>query len=174
MKKLPSKNMFLIILLGGGVVAFVLLSIFPNYIAYSNINHEIEELEVQIEEQKILSPIFEDLRDKARFEKPQDLPFPEKEALPKNETGRISLIIQNVVQKNGFALDRIVTDMSSLAAESETLKMSVYMIGDFMQLRPVLLQLGALPYLSHIETIQIERFDGRNKVMLALWIAREQ
>jgi len=52
--KLPTKNIMVIALFGGGIIFFVLLSVFPNYIAYSNIENEINTLKNQIEEQKIL------------------------------------------------------------------------------------------------------------------------
>ena len=77
--KLPTKNIMVIALFGGGIIFFVLLSVFPNYIAYSNIENEINTLKNQIEEQKILSPIFTDLSKKASFQDPENLPFPNKE-----------------------------------------------------------------------------------------------
>ena len=163
-----------IILFGGGILFFVLLSIFPNYIAYSNIDHEINTLKDQIEEQKILSPIFTDLSDKAKFENPADLPFPQKDKLSKNETGNISAIIQNIIRLNDYKLDSILTDVGGLMNESGILKMSIEMTGDFMNLRNLILQLGSLPYLDHIETIRIENTDNKQKVRMKLWIAQEQ
>ena len=85
MKYLPTRNTFVILIFGGGMLLFVILAIFPNYMSYNNIVHEIDILKDKIEEQKILSPIFEDLSDKAQFQKPGSLPFPapEKFILPK-------------------------------------------------------------------------------------------
>ena len=172
--KLPTKNIMVIILFGGGILFFVLLSIFPNYIAYSNIEHEINTLKDQIEEQKLLSPIFTDLSDKAKFENPEDLPFPKKEKLSKNETGNISAIIQNIIRLNDYKVDSIVTDVGGLMNESGILKMTIEMTGDFMNLRNLILQFGSLPYLDHIETIRIKNSDNKQKVLMKLWIAQEQ
>lgn len=171
--KLRSRNVVLILIFGVGIILFVLLSIFPNYIAYSNINQEISRLKGQIDEQKILSPIFNDLSEKAKFEEPADLPFPKPAKLAKNETGKISSIIKSIVNNNGFKIDHIATDVDSLAQEPNRLKLSVHMSGDFMNLRNVLLQLGALPFLEHVESIQVSSHQSKSKIQLKLWFAQQ-
>ena len=171
--KLPTKNILFIILFGGGILLFVLLSIFPNYIAYSNIENEINALRQQIEEQKILSPIFTDLSDKTKFENPENLPFPKKEKLSKNETGNISAIIQGIIRQNDFKIDSILTDVGGLMNGSGMLEINVEMTGDFINLRNMILQFGTLPYLEHIETIRIENTDEKQNVFMKLWIAQE-
>ncbi|MBW1864856.1 MAG: hypothetical protein JRI64_04300 [Deltaproteobacteria bacterium] len=171
--KLPTKNIVLITLFGGGFLFFVLLSIFPNYIAYSNIENEINILKGRIEEQKILSPIFTELSEKTKFEKPANLPFPKKEKLSKNKTGNISTIIQDIIRQNDFKLDTILTDVGGLMDGSGVLKVSIGMTGDFINLRNMILQLGTLPYLEHIESIRIENTNQKQKVSMRLFIAQE-
>lgn len=169
--KLPTKNIMVIVLFGGGIIFFVLLSVFPNYIAYSHIENEINTLKNQIEEQKILSPIFNDLSNKASFQDPEDLPFPKKEKLSKNETGNISGIIQNIILLNDFKLNSILTDVAGLMNGSGMLKMNIEISGDFMNLRNLILQLGTLPYLEHIENIRIDNTTDKQMILLKLWIA---
>ena len=171
--KLPTKNIMVIALFGGGIIFFVLLSIFPNYITYSNIENEINTLKNQIEEQKILSPIFTDLSNKARFEHSKSLPFPKKEKLSKNETGNISGIIQEIILLNDFKLNSILTDVGGLMDGSGMLKISIEISGDFMNLRDLILQFGTLPYLEHIENIRIDNANNKEKILLKLWIAQE-
>jgi len=171
---LPSRNVIIILLLGGGVLLFILLSIFPNYLAYSNINHEISTLQTQIEEQKLLSPIFSDLSAKTTFEDPENLPFPQKARLPKNETENIAAIIQKIIQQNNFNLVSILTDVGSLLEDSGILKVSIEMTGDFMNLRNMILQLGSLPYLDHIEYVRIDSHSETQQFQLKIWIAQEQ
>jgi len=174
LNKIPSRNIFVILVFGGGVLLFIMLAIFPNYISYNSIVHDINSLKSQIEEQKILSPIYEDLSDKATFEEPRNLPFPEPQKLSKYDTNKISSIIQGIVEINGFTLKSIDTDVEGLMSESGILKLSVSMTGDFMEFRNVLIGLGSLPYLAHIEVIQINSFQEQTKIMLKIWIAQEQ
>jgi len=172
-EKLPSRNVILILIFGVGIILFVLLSIFPNYIAYSNITQDIDKLKGEIEEQKILSPIFNNFSEKAKFEEPDNLPFPKKAKMAKSETAAISSVIQDIIRNNGFKLENIATDVDSLMHESGLLKLNVTMSGDFMNLRDVMLQLGALPYLEHVESIQISSSHKDSKIQLKLWFAQQ-
>ena len=172
-EKLPSRNFILTLSFGAGIILFVLLSILPNYFAYNDITQEIASLKAKIDEQKILSPIFNNFSDKAKFDEPDNLPFPKKAKMAKNETAKISSVIQDIIRKNGFKLENIATDVDSLMQESGLLKLSVQMSGDFMNLRDVMLQLGALPYLEHVESIQISSYQGSSKIQLKLWFAQQ-
>ena len=117
MKYVPTRNTVVILIFGGGMLLFILLAIFPNYISYNNIEHEISILKDKIEEQKILSPIFEDLSKKAQFQKPESLPFPAAEKISTNDTEKITPIIRNIVEENGFTLEDIDTDIESLMTD---------------------------------------------------------
>jgi hypothetical protein len=172
-EKLPSRNVILILIFGVGVILFVLLSIFPSYSDYNDITQQIDSLKAKIEEQKILSPIFNDFSAKTKFEEPDNLPFPAKSKMPKKETGKISSTIQGIIQNNGFQLDKIETDVDSLLQESGFLKLSVHMSGDFLNLRNVMLELGGLSYLEHVESIEISRHNENSKIQLKLWFAQQ-
>lgn len=174
MKYVPTRNTFVILIFGGGMLLFMLLAIFPNYISFNNIEHEISILKYKIEEQKILSPIFEDLTKKAQFQKPESLPFPKAEKLSTNDTDKITPIIRDIIETNGFTLEKIATDLESLMTESGNLKMSVNIVGEFHKLRDVLLDLGNLPYLEHIEVIQVNSFGDKNKIFLTIWVSQER
>ena len=174
MKYLPTRNTFVIVVFGGGMLLFVLLAIFPNYMSYNNIVHEISVQKDKIEEQKILSPIFEDLSKKAQFQKPGSLPFPSPEKLSRSDTEKITPIVREIIEVNGFILEDIDTDIESLMTEPGILKMSVRIVGEFNNLRNLLLDLGGLPYLEHIEVIQINSFGKKNKVNMTIWISQER
>ena len=174
MKYLPTRNTFLILTFGGGMLLFVVLAIFPNYISYNNVVHDIGILKDKIEEQKILSPIFEDLSDKAQFQNPGSLPFPPPEKLSSDDTEKITPIIRQIVDANDFYLEDIDTDIESLLTESGIIKMMVQMTGKFLNLRELLLDLGSLPYLEHIEVIQIDSFEEKTKINLTIWISQER
>ena len=174
MKYVPTRNTYVILIFGGGMLLFILLAIFPNYISYNNIEHEISILKYKIEEQKILSPIFEDLSKKAQFQKPESLPFPSADKLSANDTVKVTPIIRDIVETNGFTLEKIATDLESLMTGSGNLKTSVHIVGEFHKLRDVLLDLGNLPYLNHIEVIQVNSFGDKNKIILTIWVSQER
>jgi len=113
------------------------------------------------------------LSKKASFQDPENLPFPKKEKLSKNETSNISGIIQDIILLNDFKLNSILTDVGGLMDGSGMLKINIDISGDFMNLRNLILQLGTLPYLEHIENIRIDNTTDTQLIRLKLWIAQE-
>jgi len=58
--------------------------------------------------------------------------------------------------------------------EPGILRLMIQVIGEFQDLRELLLDLGGLPYLEHIEIIQINSFGTKNKINLTIWISKDQ
>jgi hypothetical protein len=79
-----------------------------------------------------------------------------------------------VVAANDFLLEDIDTDIESLMTEPGILRMIIQVIGEFQNLRELLLDLGSLPYLEHIEVIQISSLGTKNKINLTIWISQDQ
>ena len=171
--KIASKSYVNIVICLAGIVAFILLVIYPQNQSRKSLDHEIERLTTRIEEQKILAPLFKELASKAKFKVPNDLPFPERQKLSKEEARQMSFTVQKVIQQNDFTVENIVPDVNSLMDGSGFLKLSLVAIGDFFGLRNVMLQLSEIPYLAHVEQLQVEAYDDLVKVTLKLWFAQE-
>jgi hypothetical protein len=171
--KLPSRSYVNIIICIAGIIAFIFLVIFPQNQSRKSLDQEIEQLTTRIEEQKILAPLFEQLTSKSQFKAPDDLPFPERKKLSKEEARQISFAVQKVIQQNDFLVENIVPDVNTLMDGSGFLKLSLVAVGNFFQLRNVMLQLTEIPYLEHIETFQLETIDDLIKVNFKLWFAQE-
>ena len=75
---------------------------------------------------------------------------------------------------SGFTLEDIDTDIESLMTDSDILRMMIQITGEFQNLRELLLDLGSLPYLEHIEVIQINSLGKKNRINLTIWISRER
>ncbi len=170
---LPSKSYVNIAICIAGIIAFILLVIYPQNQSRKSLDLEIERLTTRIEEQKILAPLFKELTSKGQFKAPTDLPFPERKKLTKEEARKISFAIQKVIQQNDFTVENIVPDVNTLMDGSGFLKLSLVALGDFYRLRNVMLQLTEIPYLEHIETFQLETVDDLIKVNFKLWFAQE-
>jgi hypothetical protein len=171
--KLPPKSYVNIFICLAGIIAFILLVIYPQYQSQKSMDQEIETLSTRIEEQKILAPLFKDLTTKAQVKTPENLPFPERQKLSKEEARKISFAVQAVVQQNNFTVENIVPDVNTLMDGSGFLKLSLVAVGEFFRLRDVLIQLSEIPYLEHFETLELETDDDLIKVSLKLWFAQE-
>ncbi|MEA3428660.1 MAG: hypothetical protein U9Q84_05505, partial [Thermodesulfobacteriota bacterium] len=69
---------------------------------------QIASLNADIEEQKILNPVFKDLLKKALHKRPKGLPFPEKVKLERDKTDKIALTFQELAKKSNLKIDEII------------------------------------------------------------------
>jgi hypothetical protein len=158
----------------GGIIGFVMLSIFPTHRAIVTTDKKIAALTEKVEEQKVLYPLFKDLLEKSKSETPSQLPFPKSAKLSKEETEDISSFFQELARQNGFSVETIVPDVVSLTDGSGYLMLDAVLRGEFLKFRNLLLQLGEIPYLEKIESIQIRTVEDLKEFRLKLWIAQEE
>lgn len=171
--KLPARSIAFLLICAGGLLAFILLVIYPQQTSLDEADMEIKALKSRIEEQKLLYPVFQDLLRQAHFKNTQGLPFPNKARLGRDETVKISSIFQKIARKNHFKLVEIKSNIESLIDSSGYLKIHLVLEGHFFDLRNLLLQLGELPYLEHIERIQIRSAQEKKIISLNVWLAQE-
>lgn len=161
------------VLCGVGLSALLLIAILPRYITLTELDKQITSLNADIEEQKILHPVFKDLLKKALAKAPVGLPFPEKVKLERDKTDKIALTFQELAKKSKLKIEKIITDVDSLIDDSGFLMLSVIVKGDIFDLRNFLVKLGEVQYIEHIERVQIRALDKSKEMRLKLWIARE-
>ena len=171
--KLQFHSMISYVLCGVGLLALLLIAIFPRYITLTELDKQITSLNADIEEQKILYPVFKDLLKKALAKAPEGLPFPEKVKLERDKTDKIALTFQELAEKSNLKIEEIITDVDSLIDDSGFLMLNVILKGDIFDLRNFLVKLGELQYIEHIERVQIRALDKSKEMRLKLWIARE-
>ena len=133
---------------------------------------EIDTIERQIKEQKILFPVYENLLKEGKFKKPGTLPYPQKAKLGRHETERIYLIFGDKARKSNLSLVDVIPDVESLSESSESLIVNLLIKGNLLDFRDFLVRLGEIPYVENIEEIKIQPTEGvkdfRLKVSLAL------
>jgi len=173
--KLPSQSITLILICGVGILAFIMLAIYPNYISLTDMDMEIKSLNARLEEQKVLFPVFKDIFKKVQISNKMDLPFTNKEKLSKEDAEIIPIIIKKATQQGNIKLESVVTDVESAIGGSAHLRIDIKLKGGFLDLRKFLLKLNELPYLEHIEKIRIrsEKKSHELQCDLKIWMAQE-
>ncbi len=173
--KLPQQSITLILICGGGILAFIMLWIYPNYISLADMDMEIKSLNARLEEQKVLFPVFKDIFKKTQISNKMDLPFTNKEKLSREDTEIIPIIIKKATQQGNIKLESVVTDVESAIGDSAHLRIDINLKGGFLDLRKFLLKLNELPYLEHIEKIRIrsEKKSHELQCDLKIWMAQE-
>ena len=133
----------------------------------------------QIDEQRLLAPIYNRFTQLMGEIQPEpmggDLPFPTREPLSPEQVAGIEPLFRQLADLNKLRARRIGSDLNSMISETGELKLSLEMLGTFSNLRAFMLKLGELPYLTHVERIEIRRESGTPNLLMELdiWLARQ-
>ena len=65
----PTKSLAYFLILGGGILVFVVLTILPAMQSSEGLDVEIKKIKVSMDEQKILTPVYNNLLKKTKFKK---------------------------------------------------------------------------------------------------------
>ena len=168
---LPAQSLLYLLICAGGITGFFLLAIHPYHNYLTGLDREIKTIEAQIEEQKRLFPLYKDLLKKMNITQKGTLPFPRKGKLDREKTDEISSIFEEMARKSNLSPVSIVPDVTSLVQGSGLLSISLRMKGDFFQFRDFLARLNEMPFLEHIEEIQIQTAGEMKEFVLKVWLA---
>ena len=125
-----AQSFVILVICAVGILAFFLLIILPSQKTSAELDQEIEKLTVRIEEQRILTPVFHSLLQRAKMKGPSELPSPEKSKLTHGDMNAISTVFQDFAGRHNLKLEDITTDDSSLIQESGYLLMRLRLSGD--------------------------------------------
>lgn len=162
---------------GGGVVFLAVLGgllIWPEARRVRELHRQREELQERIQTQEMLYPLYQaHLMEIQRLKQYQVFPVPEpkKGGLP---TVREAIAnIRDRVRAQGFSLLLLSPDMTVFNPEEDRMALEVRMSGSFPQVRELLLALGRLSYVVHLEHLEVrENPDTGETIDLRLWLVR--
>jgi len=169
----PTQSLVLFALCGAGILGFLLLIILPAERASAELERDIAVLTARVEEQKVLSPVFKNLFDRAKAGR-SDASAPARAKLSRGDIAALPKRLQELALAHGLVLREIVPDVNSLADASGKLQVKVDALGRFADLRGFLLDVGALPFFETIEEMDIRGAEGGGEEFtLKIWLARE-
>ena len=168
-----TQSLVIFVICAVGIVAFWVLIIFPSQKTAAELDQEIDKLNTRIEEQRILTPVFHSLLERAKIKGPSGLPSPEKSKLTSGDMNEISTVFKEIAGRNNLKLDEITTDVNSLMEESGYLVMRLHLSGGFFDIRKFLIEIGSIPSLEHIEEISIRAAKASKELNLKIWLAQK-
>jgi hypothetical protein len=156
-----------------GVVAILIFVVigFYNYRSLNDLESDINKVKADIEEQRVMAPLYKELIEKIKIKTTKHLPFPARAKLPKEQHEQITTIFGDLARKANLEIVSITPDINSLAGGSGLLVVDAALKGDFFNFRNYLVALGNVPYLEHLGEIQIQTTPGGKEFRLKLWVA---
>ena len=168
-----SQSLLVLVICVVGVLTFFLLILLPSQKTSAELDKEIDRLNVRIEEQRILTPVFHSLLKRAKMAPPSGLPAPEKAKLTHGDMNTISSVFQDIAMRHNLRLEEVKTDVSTMMEDSGYLMMRLRLSGNFYKFRDFLVELGSIPFLEHIEEINIRPVKTAREFQIKLWLAQE-
>lgn len=168
---LPGASIRHIIICAGGILAFIVLAIYPYHKSLVRLDRQITKTESQIEEQMALFPIGKELLKSVMQKETRGLPFPKKAGLDRNNAADISVIFEKIARKSDLEIISIIPDIKSLTEQADLLSVKTVVKGKIFDFREFFIEIGKLPYLEHVEEIQIQPAEGVKEFSLKVWLA---
>ena len=172
--KLQGKTFRYLVICSVGLLCFVALGIYPRQKSINDLNAKIGKLETEIAAQKILLPVFNALVKRGKIKNPEGLSLPKKAKLDRAKAVMVSNTFRGLARMSGLQVIEIKPDLKTLAKESKNLSVSLHLSGDFSNFHGFLIRVEEIPYLEHLERIQIQPVVGFREFRLKLWLALER
>jgi Tfp pilus assembly protein PilO len=131
-------------------------------------HRKIAELKMDLREQQTLRPFYDDLIKKMNVRTPEVVSFPPAEALSAKNTSKIASICENIAKRNDLKL----TEVAPSFDDADRMYVDVAFQGSFLRFRSLLMDLGRLPYLKHIEHMTVSSIEDGREIQLKLAIDR--
>ncbi|MBW1703467.1 MAG: hypothetical protein JRJ69_14375 [Deltaproteobacteria bacterium] len=168
---LPGQSIRHLFICAGGILGFIILAIYPYHKSLVRLDKEIIKTESQIQEQELLFPIGKELLKGVIEKETWGLPFPEKSRLGRDKAADISVIFEKIARKSNLEVIKIIPDIKSLTEQAGFLSVTAVVKGKIFSFREFFIEIGKLPYLEHVEEIQIQPAEGVKEFRLKVWLA---
>jgi len=142
---------------GLAITLFVGVAIVPAFFPIAETEWDIEQVEIELERQRKLFPVFVRLLKASRETSPEVLPLPETTKLSRGNTGQATGMLRDVAAESNLQVESISPDMQTILKGSKYLKVKAVFNGDIEEFRDLLVKLGGVPYLQHIHTLKFRR-----------------
>ena len=171
MWKLHKRNIVVSIVGLVGILGFIFLGILPNSGEAARQEAEIQRLKGEIDREKVLLPIYLDLKKESDAYGPCELPNPQAIPLGRDEADGITGLLETGARKSRMKLIGAVPDINSLTETGRYLSVAVKLTGQFAEFRNFLTQLGGVACVRHVEKIHIKAVPRYKEFDLTVWFA---
>jgi hypothetical protein len=158
-------------LCGAGILIFVLAGILPSHRLAVRLQSDAARLRGEVAEQEALMPVYQQLSRVLQKAMPQALPNPAEGRLPQSVIPDIPIIFSTLARECNVESVLAVPQVESLAGGQGLLMIDSAFSGDLDGFRRLLIKIGSLPYVRHIEEISLSKSAQKKDLKLKVWLA---
>lgn len=153
-----------------GIIIFVFWGIFPTHNYSNRLEQRIKTLQFQLGVQESLMPLYEMLKKELKQMESRVLPFPEPSGLAKEKTDDIFILLRDIAKGSNMEVISIVPNLESIAKYPGFLSVSTVFRGEYFDFRKLLIDLGGIPYLEYVGSIDIQQARKTKEFKVNIWI----
>ena len=172
MPKIPTRSLVQLIGCLAVATAVGLLVILPAYRLTGEKDLLAAKIRRDIASQKVLAPLFKEMLEKARLKETGELALVKVVPWPRDRSGDLQARFEEAGKACGLEVDVHLPDAAELIKKTTHLKIDVLARGSFAAFRPFFLSVYRMPFVDHVERLQILAGDGQEEVRLKIWVAQ--
>jgi len=167
--KIPKDSLIYLTFCLFGILLFLFLGILPSSRKVADLERDITEIKARIEEQKTLFPLYRELKKKGK-RTAFALPLPAKKELPKEKIENFTAEVKKLALREKIEITTIAPSLQTLSTAYKTVSLELTARGDYLPLRNFLIALGGIPYLLHIEELELTQQSQAMEIKMKFWI----
>lgn len=153
---IPKENMQNLGISLVAIILFIFAVILPGYMTKLHLDKEIRTTRNQLEEHKNLLPLYQSLIKAPRGDSAV-LVVPASLRLEKAGLDSALKAVRSISDKNKMTVIALIPDLGYGSKNDQAVAVNLSVRGSFKNFRTVLTNLGALPYIDHIEELSIQQ-----------------
>ncbi len=153
---IPQQSVIKILILVVLIVAVAFLLNIKSKNRVSQLNRELVQVKSDIERQKVLYPVYERFKNEVEREVVKELELVSNKAMTQEQVDEVTQQIEQAAYEARVEPQQVTPDPSTMAENSGQLIVNSSFFGNFFDMRELLKNLGAIPYVRHIEIVQMQ------------------
>ncbi|MFO7715686.1 MAG: hypothetical protein R6V78_14690 [Desulfosarcina sp.] len=158
----------LVIICALGLLAFLLVVIYPNYRALKTYDRQIATTNAEIALRQTLAPIYRELIERVRLAPATRLKVVEKSSLDRADTGRLTQIFEAIAESACLTLESVVPDAQAFAQGDGRLQVDVVFRGDFLNIQTLINTLVEHAFVERILNIHLNSTQENKWIKLSV------
>jgi len=173
MVEIPKKMIRNMAIMAASLVAVGAVMIYPNIKGLAQLEAESVTLRKQLEEQKMLMPVFAEMLNRTKGMKDNPLPMPERQPLSTDEIRSALGKLRQRAEGMNLEVTDIVPGIRGFVENAQRVVVDISLTGDLSSFKSYLLSLNADPFIDIIQSIQVVSQTDRSQFRLTVWFARK-
>jgi hypothetical protein len=169
--KFPLRSLLYFVLGSAGVWLVLLFGLRPLQASISRLDEEIASNKARLEQQRELAPLYGDFGKSLVKEASDRLPVSSKTRLSLEQVVGIPVQFQKMARVCNLETLSAAPDVKSFTRDRNFMPVDLILKGNFLNLRRFLFDLERLPYLEHLEAIQIQGTGRGEEFRIKAWVA---